>query len=100
MITKLLLVLVLMMMAITSIGLVPSFASFIFAGGSDELLHPVSGNMLIQFLLVFCFAAFILIYRAKSKLRAALLIIFFILWVLSGRVVGLFPDGRLSAGWF
>lgn len=97
---KLSIILILVMILLTTIGLFPSNASFLFARGSDGLMQMKSAPFWIQFLLILCFIIVAFAFKGKSRVKTYLLPILFILWILSGRVVGLFPDGRLSTGWF
>ena len=86
-----------LMIVITGFGFFPSYANFIFAGGSDGLMNIVSANIWFQIIVV---SSFLLsIYKYNKTMNAILILIFF-LWCISGRMVSLFPDGRLSSGWF
>lgn len=96
-----LIVVMVFMMLFTALGLFPSFSNFLFARGSDNLMELITSNISVQilFLMLFGFSAFMYIKR-RSKLYISLIFISFAFWILSGRMIALFPHGRLSSGWF
>lgn len=89
------------MILVTIISFFPSHASFIFAGGSDGLMDMVSANPIFQTSCIIIFGTVLIVGKHKYKKYAYLfLALLFFIWILSGRVIALFPDGRISTGWF
>jgi hypothetical protein len=89
------------MLLLTALRLWPSTGNFIFAGGSDILMTIVTSHFLTSITLAVSFFATVLIYKKKRRVLFTLLLtLIFLLWLLSGRMIALFPDGRLISGWF
>jgi hypothetical protein len=89
------------MILVTIIGFFPSYTTFIFAGGSDGLMDMISVNSFFQTSIILIFGAILIVNKSKlRKYTYFLLMLVFLLWSLSGRMIALFPDGRLSSGWF
>lgn len=89
------------MLLMTAFKLAPTTGNFIFVGGSDMLMSLVSSNFLVS--ITFGIAFFIIVFfyqKARRKVVIPLLILIFLLWFLSGRMIALFPDGRIITGWF
>ncbi len=79
-------------------------SGFFFVGGSFASITDVtSGNKIISILLFVCFCLLVYFYiRRKSKIKLIALGFIFILWILSGRniAVQIYPEGKLTLGWF
>ena len=90
------------MLLLTSIGFFPSFASFIFIGGSDDLSQLIFTNIWIQVFIICIFGVLGLLWHSKKYVitKYFLLLFLLFLWILSGRTIILSPHGRLSSGWF
>jgi|SRR5579871_6016463 len=86
---------------LTMVGFFPNYAYFMFAGGSDDLMELRSGNIWLQISLVILFLLVVILFknRLSSKIFITLLLIL-IIWLFSGRTISIFPDGRISEGWF
>jgi hypothetical protein len=96
-------VLIFVLMALlTSRSFFPTYSKYFFAGGSiDSLMEFASSNMLLQIFLLVAngFALFRLIRGINFK-KLMLFILILALWITSGRVIGIFPDGTIKTGWF
>lgn len=91
----------LLMLLLTGLRLWPSTGNFIFAGGSDMLMSIVASNFFISITFAVIFFITVFFYKKKKRpLVTSLLTVIFLLWFLSGRMIALFPDGRLLSGWF
>jgi hypothetical protein len=97
-------ILTISMLGFTVLMYLTSFNRFVFAGGSTEsLMTIVSSNGVLS---TFSFVAFFLLLFFGAKIRPLVkgiaMLLLFILWLMSGRTIGtkLYPDGRLSMGWF
>ena len=91
-----------LMAFITFIGFNSGLTRFFFASGSDGLMRLIESDLYIRIiLLVLFFLLVFLIKKWKWKIfyYPAMSIVFG-LWLLSGRMIALFPDGRLISGWF
>jgi hypothetical protein len=86
----------------TLIGFNESLSRFLFASGSDVLMDLIYPQLYYSVILVILFAFLVFYYNNFKKVTLynfALSITFFF-WLLSGRTVAFFPDGRLISGWF
>lgn len=86
------------MMILTAIPYIGDNPSL--AGGSiGSIMIMITTYVVISTALL---VAFVLIsyFYIKNKVKSVFLIITFLLWFLSGRMIGILPDGRLSTGWF
>lgn len=86
----------------TAVGFNIGFARFFFASGSDALMELISSNMLVRISLLLTFIALVVFakkFTNKSFYYTALIVVFSF-WLLSGRMIGIFPDGRIKTGWF
>jgi len=92
------LILLSVMTCLTAIGLLPDFATFLLAQGSDGLMSHAAFDPIAQVLLVALFG--LCSYGRNRNMRLVAQATVFAVWVLSGRVVSIFPDGRLGRGWF
>ena len=65
------------------------------------MMELVTSNFYIQavLLLVCGYLGYRLLKNFDAKVLV-LLILFFLLWVMSGRAIGVFPDGKIKTGWF
>lgn len=91
-----------LMILLTAVSLFSNFNRIFFAGGSTEsLMEFVTSNFYIQavLLLVCGYLGYRLLKNFDVKVLV-LLILFFLLWVMSGRTIGVFPDGKIKTGWF
>jgi hypothetical protein len=89
------------MILTSAIGLIPEYASFLLAGGSDGLADIIAVNVIWQFFFILIFA--ITILRRDNKVRKfnnVILFFIFFMWILSGRTIALFATGQLNSGWF
>ncbi len=85
----------------TTLGFFPTTASFTFARGSDGLMELISINVWVQASLVFVFGTVAIAYKNRYKKKAYIILsLLFLVWFMSGRTISIFPDGRLSTGWF
>ena len=76
---------------------------FNFAGGSDSTLRVVRSSPWIIAAVSFTLLAWLVFFIWHSQSGVAQLVILAVLlmmWIISGRVIGVFPDGRIVAGWF
>lgn len=91
----------LIMILITLFGCFSSYASLLFAGGSDVLMELVQGNLRLQILFVVLFCGSVIITKWRDGYKRYLFLgLLFLLWFLSGRTISLFPDGKIRTGWF
>jgi len=89
------------MLILTGLSLFPNYSSFLFAGGSDVLMEYAMSGFWVQTLFATLYLVTLIIpYRSLEKNKKFLLVALFSLWFLSGRIVSIFPDGRISTGWF
>jgi hypothetical protein len=95
-------ILFVLMTLLTAVSLFPSFNRFFFAGGSTEsLMELVTSNFYIQAILLL--ACGYLGYRLLKNFDVKILILLiciFLMWVMSGRTIGVFSDGKIKTGWF
>jgi len=91
-----------LMIAITALGFSTDFGEMSLASGSDILMSYASTDIFLRlFFLVAFVMSVIFLKKFGNKILATLtLIILFALWFLSGRMIAIFPDGRLVGGWF
>lgn len=91
-----------LMFLATAIGFDKNFGTFFLAGGSDVLMSYASTDLFVRLLFWLAFVVCVILFDKflSKKLSPVLLVIFFTLWVLSGRMIAIFPDGRLVGGWF
>ena len=86
---------------ITIIGFNESLCSFNFSNGSDSVMDLSVSNIWIKVLLIVILGMLLLKYLQKKNYKfLSLIFIILPIWILSGRTVGIFPDGRLNIGWF
>jgi hypothetical protein len=99
---KLLITVAVLMSLITLLGLSENLGTMIFAGGSDALMSLAAPGLFLRMIFLLVFVAAVLTYNHFEDKNAAyiILVLFFSFWVLSGRMVATFPDGRLITGWF
>jgi hypothetical protein len=99
---KLLIIVAVLMSLITALGLSENVGTMIFAGGSDSLLSIAVPDLFLRIVFLLVFVATALLFKQFTEKNNAyiILVLFFSFWVLSGRMVGTFPDGRLISGWF
>lgn len=86
---------------ISAMGFFPSFSKFIFAGGSDSLMNIITSSILIRVFLAFILFIYIILYaQTLKKTIIPIIILTFTIWLFSGRMIAIFPYGRMSSGWF
>ena len=79
------------------------FGIFNFTGGSHSTLHLVrSSSKVIAALsvILLTYLAFLLYYSKSGVAEIVILLFFIALWIVSGRAIGILPDGRIVTGWF
>lgn len=77
--------------------------AFYFAKGSNSTLVLARPSPWILAVFAIGFSLFItfLIWRSTLGVKEFIILLFLLsCWLISGRVVGVFPDGRIVAGWF
>jgi hypothetical protein len=76
---------------------------FNFAQGSDSDLHIVRSSPWLTAVLsagLLLFIAF-LIWNPRLRVAGLIMVVVLILvWIINGRVVGMYSDGRIISGWF
>jgi hypothetical protein len=91
-------VIFIIMMFLTAIPYVGDSPSL--AGGSiGSIMIMITIRAAISTVLLVAFVLMSYFYF-KKKVKAVFLILTFLLWFVSGRMIGILPDGRLSTGWF
>ncbi|WP_300601842.1 hypothetical protein [Niabella sp.] len=97
-----LLFIILIMLLTVMLGFSPGTARFLFAGGSDGLMELVTSSLVLRVVIValFCLSVMVYILQKKKKIFLLFPVVFFILWIISGKMIAIFPDGRLRSGWF
>ena len=76
---------------------------FMIAGGSDSTLAIIRSPKWIVIVLSILCITLLFICLWYSKYKYILLSIFFvslIVWGVTGRIIGLYPDGRIITGWY
>jgi hypothetical protein len=90
-----------LMASVTIIGFNSGLSRFLFANGSDSLMTLVESRLYIRVLLLI---AFIITIAAQlnhcKKIYSLFATGIFFLWLLSGRMIALFPDGSIITGWY
>lgn len=79
------------------------FGMFNFARGSDSTLRVVRSLSGIVALLsvIFVTYLFFLIWNSRFGIAEIIMLIALItLWIVSGRAIGILPDGQIVTGWF
>jgi hypothetical protein len=77
--------------------------AFSFAGGSDSTLRVVRSPALIIVAVsmgLSLYLAFLIYYSKPGIVEHIVLVLLPMIWIISGRAVGIFPDGRIVTGWF
>lgn len=79
-----------------------NYSRFFFAGGSVESLMAMPrSNIYLQIgFVIVCFLFWILFLKNHHKINLTLFVLFFLLWLMSGRSIGILYDGRVKSGWF
>lgn len=89
------------MLLLTLLGFDKGLSRLFMASGSDDVMKLVSSDLYIRvaLLIIFIILGFYRKWRQYKMYNPVMLVIFG-LWLLSGRMVALFPDGRLIYGWY
>lgn len=95
-------ILFIIMSLLTITGLFSNFNRPFFAGGSIEsLMEMVTSNFFLKLsLLLICGFLWYKLLRHFNINIFVLCICVFILWLFSGRTIGVLPDGKIKTGWF
>lgn len=91
------------MLLFTLLGFEKGLSRLFMASGSDDVMQLVSSNLYVRvaFLMIFIILVVYGIFKRKQhKFYYPIMFVVFGLWLLSGRMVALFPDGRLIYGWY
>ena len=93
-------IIVIAMLFISCIGFFNETANFFFAGGSDFLMTTIATNSWVQIFLVLIFTLTLFKSKTKSRIKFYFRILVFIIWLMSGRTIYVFPNGKIGLGWF
>ena len=89
------------MTLLTVVTLFSNFNKSFFAGGSEALMKITTPNFFLQILLLLiCGFLWHKLLRNFNVTIFVLCISVFMLWLMSGRTIGVFPDGKIKTGWF
>lgn len=89
------------MTLLTVVTLFSNFNRSFFAGGSEALMKITTPNFFLQILLLLiCGFLWYKLLRSFNVTIFVLCISVFMLWLMSGRAIGVFPDGKIKTGWF